>query len=722
MVNPKSSDTKAAVQELDPVPDYIASRLALWDKFRQINEEELAKKVPEKITLTVTLKDGSVKEVSGESWRTRPYDLAREHVSKSWAESLIVSKVNGKQWDLNRPLEGPATVEFVTFDSFEGKQVFWHSTAHIMGEAVERLYGGHLCYGPPIENGFYYDVYMTDAAKKVVASNNEAGEKDSTGISINHFDSIQSLMKKITGERQPFERLELTKAQLLEMFAYNQFKVRILNEKVKEERTTVYRCGTLIDLCLGPHVRDTGFVKAFKLTKTSSSFWEGKSDAETLQRVYGISFPEPKLLKEWERFQEEAAKRDHRKLGREQGLFFFHHLSPGSCFFTPRGAHIYNSLMNFIRSEYRVRGFSEVITPNIFNTKLWETSGHWKHYAENMFSFEIEKEQFALKPMNCPSHCLIFESSVRSWRDLPLRLADFGVLHRNEISGALTGLTRVRRFQQDDAHIFCRPEQIEQEVTAAFDFMKKVYTVFGFTFDMVLSTRPEKFLGDPAEWDKAEAALASALDKFGEPWERNEGDGAFYGPKIDITVKDALRRPYQCATIQLDFQMPNQFELHYTADSGAKMKPVIIHRAIFGSLERFIAIITENFGGKWPFWLSPMQAIVLPIGPNQLEYAQKVKEKVWSAGFQVDIEDDASLTINKKVRTAQTQQYNFILVVGEKEATNGTVNVRTRDNRIHGERSVDDLIARFKKLAESKTLNAEEEFDSVEGENKSNNQ
>ena len=712
MVNPKSNDTKTSIQELDPLPEYISSRLNLWEKFKQINEEELARKVPESIKLNVTLKDGTVKEVTGDSWRTTPYALAREHVSKSWADSLIVSKVNGKQWDLNRPLEGPADVEFVTFDSFEGKQVFWHSTAHMMGEAIERIYGGHLCYGPPIENGFYYDVFMTDLAKKVVTANadKEGGDKEISGISVNHFDSIQSVMKKIANERQPFERLELTKDQLLEMFAYNQFKVRILNEKVKGERTTVYRCGTLIDLCLGPHVRDTGFVKAFRLTKTSSSFWEGKADAETLQRVYGISFPQPKLLKEWERFQEEAAKRDHRKLGKDQGLFFFPHLSPGSCFFTPRGAHIYNSLMNFIREGYRVRGFKEVITPNIYNTKLWIQSGHWKHYSENMFSFEIEKEQFALKPMNCPGHCLIFDSAIRSWRELPLRLADFGVLHRNEISGALTGLTRVRRFQQDDAHIFCRAEQVEEEVSGQIDFMKSVYDVFGFTFEMVLSTRPEKYLGDAKDWDQAEAALTAALDKFGQKWERNEGDGAFYGPKIDITVKDALKRPYQCATIQLDFQMPNQFDLHYVSDTGAKVRPVIIHRAIFGSLERFIAILTENFGGKWPFWLSPRQAIVLPIGPNQLEYAQKVKDTLYAAGFQVDIEDDAGLTINKKVLMAQKEQYNFILVVGEKESTNGTVNVRTRDNRVHGERSIQDLIERFTKLAESKTLNAEEEF------------
>ncbi|CAG2121071.1 unnamed protein product, partial [Medioppia subpectinata] len=299
------------------------------------------------------------------------------------------------------------------------------------------------------------------------------------------------------------------------MFSYNKFKVRILKEKIKEERTTVYRCGTLIDLCRGPHVRHTGNVKAFKVTKSSSSYWEGKADQESLQRVYGISFPDPKQLREWQRIQEEAAKRDHRKLGREQGLFFFNELSPGSCFFTPRGAHIYNTLMDFIRSEYRKRGFQEVISPNIYNFKLWQISGHGDHYADNMFLFDVDKEKFGLKPMNCPGHCLIFDSDVRSWRELPLRLADFGVLHRNELSGALTGLTRVRRFQQDDAHIFCTNEHISEEIKGALDFLQKVYSVFGFTFDLVLSTRPEKFLGEIEVWNNAEEALAKAMDSVG---------------------------------------------------------------------------------------------------------------------------------------------------------------------------------------------------------------
>lgn len=685
------------VTELSPLPEFIESRQKLWDKFKAEADAFVAEQSSIPVSVTLHLPSGE-KTVTAESWKATPYALAREHATKPFADSAVISKVNGSLWDLNRPLEGSAEIHFLSFEDAEGQQVFWHSTAHMLGEACERVFGGLLCYGPPIENGFYYDMFV------------EKKNEESGAVTTSHFKTLESVMHKISKERQPFERLELTKAQLLEMFAYNQFKVRILNEKVKAERTTVYRCGTLIDLCLGPHVRNTGCVPAFKVTKASASHWEGKTDAETLQRVYGISFPEKKLLKDWEKFQEEAARRDHRRMGRAQGLFFFHELSPGACFFTPRGAHIYNTLMDLMRSEYRKRGFKEVITPNMYNSKLWKMSGHWDHYAENMFTFESEKETYALKPMNCPGHCLIFDSEVRSWRELPLRLADFGVLHRNEISGSLSGLTRVRRFQQDDAHIFCAAEQIESEVSQALDFMQFIYSIFGFTFDLVLSTRPDKFLGTIEEWDQAEAALAAAMDRQGVAWTRNEGDGAFYGPKIDITIKDAMRRPFQCATIQLDFQLPIRFDLKYSADDGTKKKPVIVHRAIFGSLERFIAILTENFGGKWPFWLSPMQAQVLAITSSVDEYAKKVHQQVHDAGFQVEINLDASQSVQKKIRNAQLEQFNFILVVGEQEEKNGTVNVRTRDNKVHGEVGVEELLQKLRRLSESRTLKAEEDL------------
>jgi threonyl-tRNA synthetase len=370
-------------------------------------------------------------------------------------------------------------------------------------------------------------------------------------------------MKSAVKEKQQFVRLEMKKEDLLEMFKFNEFKQRLLRERIQTPTTTVYRNGPFIDLCRGPHIRHTGKIKGLQLTKNSSTYWEGNAAAESLQRVYGISFPDTKQLKEWQKFQKEAAKRDHRKLGREHELFFFHELSPGSCFFLPRGAHIYNKLIEFIREEYHKRGFQEVITPNVYNSKLWKTSGHWEHYAENMFRFDVEKETFALKPMNCPGHCLMFDMRPRSWRELPLRMADFGVLHRNELSGALSGLTRVRRFQQDDAHIFCTPEQIKSEIHHCLDFLQHVYSVFGFTFKLYLSTRPEKFLGEIAVWDNAEKQLEESLNEFGSKWVLNPGDGAFYGPKIDIQIMDALRRPHQCATIQLDFQLPERFNLSY---------------------------------------------------------------------------------------------------------------------------------------------------------------
>jgi len=422
-------------------------------------------------------------------------------------------------------------------------------------------------------------------------------------------------------------------------------------------------------------------------------------------------------LKDWELFQIEAAKRDHRKLGREHDLFFFHELSPGSCFFLPKGAHIYNKLMEYIRELYWKCDYNEVITPNIYNVKLWETSGHWQHYAENMFSFEIEKEKYALKPMNCPGHCVMFNHKMRSWRDLPIRFTDFGVLHRNELSGALNGLTRVRRFQQDDGHIFCRPDQIKEEMVACLEFFKEVYSIVGgFSYTMQLSTRPEKFLGDVETWDFAEKQLSESLDAFGVKWILNPGDGAFYGPKIDITVKDALNREHQCATIQLDFQLPDRFNLNYvtgeTSEAGEhkKQRPVMIHRAILGSVERMMAVLTENYGGKWPFWLSPQQSIVIPVTSQLDEYAHQVQKQLKSAGFICDIDLDPGTTMNKKIRNSQLSYYNFIFVVGEKELANQTVNVRTRDNMVHGEHPVTHVIKRFKEFKESRQADAENYF------------
>lgn len=675
--------------EMNPPPEYLAERLQLWDKLKKEYDNWVLNQ--ERKDITITLPDG--KKIPGKSWQTTPYDVAAG-ISKGLADNTVIAKVNDQLWDLDRPFESDSLLKLLKFDDKEGEYVFWHSSAHMLGEAMERHYGGCLCYGPPIEDGFYYDMHI-----------------EGRQVSPNDFKHLDTIIKGIQKEKQPFERLEIKKEDLLEMFKYNQFKHRIIKEKINTPTTTVYRCGPLIDLCRGPHVRHTGKIKALAIHKNSSTYWQGDSNAETLQRIYGISFPDNKQLKEWIKFQEEAKKRDHRRLGKEQELFFFHELSPGSCFFLPKGAYIYNTLMEFIKQEYWKRGFQEVVSPNMYNVKLWEQSGHWQHYAENMFHVDVEKEKFALKPMNCPGHCLMFDVRPRSWKELPLRLADFGVLHRNELSGALSGLTRVRRFQQDDAHIFCRPDQIKDEIKGCLDFLKSVYDVFGFTFHLNLSTRPEKFLGDIAMWDAAEKQLEESLNNFNAKWDFNPGDGAFYGPKIDITIKDALKRSHQCATIQLDFQLPIRFNLTYASgDSQGETRPVMIHRAILGSVERMIAILCENYAGKWPFWLSPRQCLVVPIGPVFEEYAKSVGEAIRNAGFQCEVDLDDGTTMNKKIRNGQLAQFNFILVVGQKERDNNTVNVRTRDNKVHGERSIAEVIERFTEFKKTRILDSEEKF------------
>lgn len=495
-----------------------------------------------------------------------------------------MNQVNGQLWDLARPLEGDCTLELLKFDDPDAQKVFWHSSAHVLGLALEEKYEAKLCIGPPLENGgFYYDVH-TDKV-----------------ISADDFNDIKKFVKISTSEKYPFERLEIPKEKAIEMFKHNKFKLEIIKEKVPDGETcTAYRCGPLIDLCRGPHVLNTGKISAFDVTTNSSAYWKGDSKNDTLQRVYGISFPNKKLLDEWHEFRRLAAERDYRLIGKNQELFTYSEYSPGSAFMLPHGTRVYNKLMDFMRNQYRNRGFHEVISPNIYNSDLWKKSGHWDKYQENMFVFKCEDQDWGVKPMNCPGHCLMFDSKARSYRDLPIRLADFGVLHRNEFSGALSGLTRARRFQQDDAHIFCRKDQIQQEISGALEFMKSVYEIFGFTFKLELSTRPEKYLGDIETWNEAEEALKQELEKhFGNNWTLNPGDGAFYGPKIDIHVLDALKRSFQCATIQLDFQLPIRFDLKYRNQNDEDERPVIIHRAIFGSIERFMALYIEHIGGKW---------------------------------------------------------------------------------------------------------------------------
>ncbi|KAI1086649.1 threonyl-tRNA synthetase [Rostrohypoxylon terebratum] len=723
--------------EMNPPPDFLKTRLDLFDRLKKKYDEDVAKKPREQIT--ITMPDGSIKV--GTSWETSPGEIAKG-ISNSLYKRSVVARLDGdknKLWDLDRPLEQSCKLELLTFDDEQGKQVFWHSSAHILGEACERRFGCSLCIGPPIDDGFYYEMALPGGA----------------AVQQSDWTPLERIVTDIVKDRQRFERLEVTKQDLLDMFSYNKYKQYIISTKIPDgTSTTVYRNGPLIDLCRGPHVPDTGRVEAFSIMKNSASYWLGSQENDSLQRIYGVSFPDKKKMAEHKKFLEEAAKRDHRKLGKEQELFMFHELSPGSAFFLPHGTRIYNTLLEYLRDQYHKRDYQEVITPNIFNSELWKMSGHWDYYKDDMFVMDLEKEKFGLKPMNCPAHFLMFGHAPRVYNQLPLRFADFGVLHRNEASGALSGLTRVRRFQQDDSHIFCRLDQVTAEISDLFDFLSEMYGLLGFTFKLHLSTRPEKFMGQIETWDKAESMLKEALDGFaagpgGVSWTLNEGDGAFYGPKIDIKILDCLNREWQCATIQLDFMGPENFGLEYitsevqtakpkqdepvtpaaevkakdtqspnadpanagAGDGGAKRgrvikplspgcaRPVIIHRAMAGSIERFMGILIEHFAGKWPFWLSPRQVMVIPVGMGFVPYAQEVKETLKKARIFVDI-DTTGNTLPKKVRNAQLAQYNFVF--GDEEMKGRQVNVRYRDDTSTQDRGkpvlLEEVVEKLQKL------------------------
>jgi len=720
---------------------YIKHRLDVWEKLYKKYTDGLASKPQKKIE--IELPDGTKK--NGEAFKTSPMEIAMS-ISKGLAESAVVAKVIYKEsveslkqcvvadveedepeeqadaeqsvlWDMTRPLEGSCRMELLKFDHPQGQDVFWHSSAHILGQAMEREFGCHLTIGPALESGFYYDGFFGDRK-----------------LNDNDFSSIEGHAQQISKESQPFLRCVVSKEEALELFKENPFKVQLITNKVPDGAlTSCYRCGDLIDLCRGPHLPNTNRAKAFLVTKNSAAYWLGDQNLDSLQRLYGIAFPNDKLLKEYKKFQEEAAKRDHRNIGKAQELFMFHPvMSPGSCFWFPPGVRIYNKLMDFMRSEYRLRGFSEVVTPNMYDARCFMTSGHYQNYKDDMYSLDVEKQEWMLKPMNCPGHFLMFDARVRSYKELPLRFADFGVLHRNEASGALTGLTRVRRFQQDDAHIFCRPDQIKSEVSGALDFLDFVYKIFGFKASYALSTRPKKALGSKEIWDNAEVQLKAALDESGREWSLNPGDGAFYGPKIDIRLQDAMKRKHQCGTIQLDFNGPIRFNLQYrkegveeVADDEEKVefkgaeeknakgeviwregrlkngfeRPVVIHRAILGSVERMSAILMEHYAGKWPFWLSPRQVKVVPVGTQFNEYAVWVERQLQIYGFYAEAETSGK-TLNKKVREAQLEQWNYVAVVGAEEQNALSVNLRSRESeKPLGAFSMIDFIAKLDKEA-----------------------
>lgn len=700
-----------------PDPAYLKERLAVWERLAAKSKREVESKTKEAIK--ITLPDGSEKE--GLSWSTTPLDIA-QGISARLAKDAVVAMVKysdpalqvvmvdvdkdeddsddedeefeGQLWDLTRPLEGDCTLELIKFDDPRGQSTFWHSSSHMMGSALEREFGGHLTMGPDVDGGYYYDIFLGDER-----------------LTDDDYQRIEKKMDTVRQEDAPFERLVLTRAEALELFKDNPFKVDLIRRKITDDTlTTAYRCGPLIDLCRGPHVASTGRVRAFKVTKHSASYYCASADNDSLQRVYGVSFPSDKQLKQHMRRLEEAKERDHRRIGKQQDLFFFDAImSPGSCFWTKHGARLYNRLQELIRAEYRRRGFDEVITPNIVSESLFKTSGHYQNYKDDMYGFKVEGQEWFLKPMNCPGHCMMFDSKPRSWRELPIRMADFGVLHRNELSGTLSGLTRVRRFQQDDAHIFCREDQIKVEVSQALDFVFEMYELFGFEFSMALSTRPKKALGSVEIWDSAEEQLKQALEETGRPWRVKKGDGAFYGPKIDIQLRDALGRGHQCGTIQLDFQLPLRFNLKFLGKNAEEAKsgvaqdvqeagspvgaeasadvlppgferPVILHRAILGSVERMAGVLCEHYGGKWPFWLSPRQVTVVPVSADAFEYATFVKEQLHSRGFHTEV-NLSGQTMQKKIREAQLAQYNYILVVGKEEEESLSANVRVRGQK-----------------------------------------
>ncbi len=541
-----------------------------------------------------------------------------------------------------------------------------HSTAHILAAAVSKLFPDvKLGIGPVIEDGFYYDLDTKHA------------------FTPEDLEKIEKEMQNIIKQNLKFEKKIITIEIAKKQFKNDPYKLELIKEFKKEgKEISFYKTGNFIDLCKGPHVENTKQLGNFKLLKVSGSYWKGDAKNKSMQRIYGTAFPTKKELDDYLFILEESKKRDHRILGEQLGLFFFHEFSPGSPIFLTKGTIVYNELVKFLREQYKKRGYNEVITPLLYEKRLWETSGHWEHYQENMFNVESEKKIFSLKPMNCPSHCLIYRQKLWSYKELPLRIADFAPLHRNELSGTLSGLTRVRKFSQDDAHIFIAEEQLEQEMDNLLDFEKFVYNeTFQLNYSMTLGTRPEKFMGNPKLWDKAEKILENILKKKKIPYKIAEKDGTFYGPKIDLRAKDSLNREWQLATIQLDFQLPLRFELSYEAKDGKKHIPIMIHRAILGSIERFMALIIEHYAGKFPVWLSPTQVVIMTIADRHINYAKKLIEEMKTKEIRVEL-DNRTESIAKKVHDNQLMKIPYIITIGDKEINSNELAIRTRDNKV----------------------------------------
>ncbi len=634
--------------------------------------------------IKVTLKDGSVREYEkGISL----FEIAKS-ISGRLAKEAIVGEVNGEEVDLSYKLDEDAEVGIFTFNDEEGKHAFRHTSSHILAQAVLRLFPGtKLAIGPPIKDGFYYDF-------------------DSEHVfTPEDMEKIEVEMKKIIKEKLVLERFELPKDEAIKFMEEKEesYKVQLINELPEGEIISFYKQGEFVDLCAGVHASDTSKIKAIKLLNLAGAYWKGDVKNKMLQRIYGTSFSKASLLEEYIVRLEEAKKRDHRKLGKELELFALLEEGPGFPFFLPKGTILKNQLLEYWREIHTREEYVEIETPIILNRKLWETSGHWYHYKENMYSLKIDDEDYAIKPMNCPGGMLVYNQSIKSYRDLPIRMGEIGRVHRHELSGALHGLMRVRAFTQDDAHIFMLPEQIKDEIMGVTRLFDEVYSTFGFEYFVELSTKPEKSMGSKEEWDHAEASLAAALDEMEIPYKINEGDGAFYGPKIDFHLRDAIGRSWQCGTIQLDMQLPQRFELSYIGKDGEKHRPIVIHRVVYGSIERFIGILIEHFAGKFPLWVAPEQVKIIPVADRHADFAKTIKKQLYDAGLRVGV-DERSEKVGYKIREAQLQKVPYMLVVGDKEIESGDISVRSRDKGEIGVQSIESFIEDLHKEIKDKTF------------------
>ena len=616
-----------------------------------------------------------------------PYQIA-ESISAGLASVACAAKIAGKGCDLRTPIENHRAVEILTFDDPYGKKAFWHTTSHVLAQAVKRLYPEvKLTIGPAIEEGFYYDFDSDQPFTPDV------------------LEKLEAEMKKIVKENEKIERFTLPREEAIAFMKERNepYKVELIEDLPEGEVISFYRQGEFVDLCAGPHLMATGTIKAFKLTQCNSAYWRGDAKNKTLQRVYGISYTKKDELEAYLTRIEEAKKRDHRKLGKELGLFALLDEGPGFPFFLPKGMVLRNTLLEYWREVHKRYGYVEISTPMILNRALWERSGHWDHYKENMYTTVIDDSDFAIKPMNCPGGMLVYKLEPHSYRDLPLRVAELGLVHRHELSGALHGLFRVRCFTQDDAHIFMTWDQMKDEIKNVVRLFDEVYSVFGLTYQIEVSTMPEDHIGDVKDWDFATETLEAAVKEMGKDYVINEGDGAFYGPKLDFHLADSLGRTWQCGTIQLDMQLPERFELEYTGADNEKHRPVMIHRVVLGSVERFIGVITEHFAGAFPLWLSPVQVSVIPISNAFNEYAQEVRDRLDAAGIRVEA-DLRNETMKLKIREAQLQKTPYMLVVGEREQNENAASVRNRKGENLGAMSVDEVIAKLRREIDDKVI------------------